>query len=76
MTSPTAILIQFRDENLSVLIENQNHTEASDVVVRYDVTKLRNRSEVDGLEWQEIDVFIGNNAAVATTLKIVILSRR
>lgn len=69
VTSPTAVLIEFRDENSNVLIVGENPDvlleDVSDVVVykwRDVVTKLRNRSEVDGLEWQEVDVFIGKRS--------------
>lgn len=44
------------------------------VIYEGQVAKLRNRSEVDGLEWQEVDIFIGKRsrfALVTPTLTVV-----
>lgn len=63
VTSPTAILIGFRD-----VVVGEKPTEdrvaAECQPIRDDSTRLRNKSEVDGLEWQEVDVFIGKRSSV------------
>lgn len=68
VTSPTAVLIEFRDENSNVIVskseEQSQIIEEKSLIVYEDrlVAKLRNKSEVDGLEWQEVDIFIGKRS--------------
>lgn len=63
VTSPTAVLIEFRDENSNIVGRQGGKAEKNEEEAakanRGDVAKFRNRSEVDGLEWQELDIFIG-----------------
>lgn len=77
VTSPTAVLIEFRDENLNVLQRkiDENPVIQVNVIVgwRSDVAKLRNKSHFNDLEWQEVDIFIGKRQATTLT---IISSRR
>lgn len=69
VTSPTAVLIEFRDENSNVVVGEKPSEDKKGVAsvecqrFRDDLTRFRNRSEVDGLEWQEVDVFIGKRSS-------------
>lgn len=83
VTSPTAVFVEFRDENSNLVVG----LEAEDAVVGAgvengggkaagDVAKLRNRSEVDGAEWQELDCFIGKRSGggLGETLATVVVT--
>lgn len=77
VTSPTAVFIEFRDENSNVIagkadeIPRDEQVNLPVVFEGRGVVKFRNKSEVDGQEWQEVDVFIGKRPTFATTLTIV-----
>lgn len=77
VTSPTAVFIEYRDDANSNGISGERVGSSDDtilVICAGQFAKFRNRSEVDGLEWQEVDIFIGKRsrfALVTPTLTVV-----